>query len=339
MTIEIDGGWGEGGGQIARTAVGLACALGEDVTIYDIRKGRKQPGLRHQHLAGIKLCAEMCDAETSGLEVGSTRIDFSPRSNTGGKFEADVGTAGSVSLVVQSCLIPAILAKGSVELDIRGGTDVPWSPPVDYLGMVLLPLLQKMGVDAEISVIQRGFYPAGGGEMRIEISPSGGIRGIDVSSRGKLIEIGGSLACRNLPEHVPQRVRNAAIKGLAKHMMPKISEEFGRGASTGVSIVLAARFENTTLGSSCLGEKGLPAERVGEVAARDLDEEISSECTLDEHAVDQIIPFAFLAEGTTVFKASEISLHAKTNIWVAQQFIHRKFEMVEERRSTTVTIS
>lgn len=338
LDIEIDGGSGEGGGQMVRTAVGLACALGKGVHIVDIRKGRRQPGLRAQHLAGIKLAAEMCDAEVSGLEIGSTEISFRPRSNTGGRFEVDVGTAGSVSLVLQTCIIPAVTAKGATELTIRGGTDVPWSPPVDYLRMVLLPLLQSMGADVELTVAQRGFYPAGGGEVTAMIAPCGGLKGLDLSSRGDLTGIEGSVACRNLPEHVVERARNAALKGLADRVSPRFSVDSARGPSTGLSLVLAASYENSVIGASCLGEKGLPAERVGEMAAHNLSEEMSSGATLDEHAADQIVPFMFLADGRSGFIASELTLHARTNLQVAGQFVGRKVATEESGDSVLVSI-
>lgn len=338
MDVEIDGGHGEGGGQIARTAVGFACALGKSVSICNIRKGRRQPGLRAQHLAGIKLAAEMCDAEVSGLEVGSTEVNFSPGNNTGGVFDIDIGTAGSVSLVLQTCIMPALTAKGPTELIIRGGTDVPWSPPIDYLRMVVLPLLRKMGADAEITVRKRGFYPAGGGEIDVIVTPQGCLGGIDLASRGRLMEIEGSIACRNLPDHVAERARSAAVKGLSCLIAPRISVDTGKGTSTGVSLVLAARFEGTVIGSTYLGEKGLPAERIGEGAAQDLVEEISSGATLDEHAADQMVPFMFLAKGGSSFLTSELSLHAKTNLWVAGQFVERDVETEEAERAVRVTI-
>lgn len=338
MDIDIDGGIGEGGGQIARTAVGMACALGKSVSVRNIRKGRKKPGLMAQHLTGIKLAAEMCDAEVSGLDIGSTEIDFSPRNNIGGSFEMDVGTAGSISLVLQVCLIPAVMAKGRTELLIRGGTDVPWSPPIDYLDLVIAPLLQKMGAGIEMTVLQRGFYPAGGGEVRVVVSP-GGLTGLDLMSRGDLAGIDGRASCRNLPDHVATRAIDSALKGLPGQMRFNIPIDSGKGPSTGMSIVLAARFENTMLGSSCLGEKGLPAERVGEIAAEGLREEIDSGATLDEHATDQMIPFMFLAGGRSRFLTADLTMHARTNLAVAERFAARKVDASEEKGVSLVSIS
>jgi len=339
LDIEIDGGVGEGGGQIVRTAVGMSCALGRSVSVSNIRKGRKKPGLMAQHLTGIKLAAEMCDAEVSGLEIGSTEIEFSPRNNIGGSFEMDIGTAGSVSLVLQVCLIPAAMAKGRTELLIRGGTDVPWSPPISYLDLVIAPMLQMMGVGIEISVAQRGFYPAGGGEVRVAVSPSGGLAGLDLLSRGNLVGIDGLASCRNLPDHVATRAIDSALKGLPGLARPKISTDCGKGPSTGMSLVLAARFEKTILGSSGLGEKGLPAERVGEIASGGLREEIDSGATLDEHATDQMIPFMFLADGSSRFMTAELTMHARTNLEVAGRFMARKVGVSEEKGISLVSIA
>ena len=338
MIVEIDGSMGEGGGQILRTAVALSCALHTDVVIKNIRKGRKTPGLRAQHLAGIRLATEMCDADVDGVEIGSTEVHFSPRSNTGGSFEIDIGTAGSISLVLQTCMLPAFLANGPTELIIRGGTDVPWSPPIDYLTLVLLPLMQKMGATAEITTEQRGFYPSGGGVVSAHVLPSGGLRGIDIEDRGKLLKIRGSIASRNLPPHVPDRIGAAAVKTLSRYVLPDIETDISRGPSTGASFVLSAEYENTFIGASCLGEKGVPAERVGELAATHLDEEMRSGATLDQHAADQLIPFMFLAEGGSAFRTADLSAHAKTNLRVSAQMMDRDSEVSQENGTTQVRI-
>ena len=338
MGLEIDGGWGEGGGQIVRTAVSLACAQGKGIVVNNIRKGRKQPGLRPQHLAGINLAAEMCDADVKGLEVGSTNIEFRPGNNIGGRFETDIGTAGSISLVLQACLIPALFAKGQTSLHIRGGTDVPLSPPTDFLSMVILPLLRKMNANIEMTIDQRGFYPSGGGVVNVDISPVGELKGIDISETGRFQSIIGNIASRNLPDHVPDRIQNAIVKYLSEYPIPKISKDSSKGPSTGVSLTLAAIYENTILGSSALGEKGLPAERLGEIASQGLKETMTTGATLDDHTGDQLIPFMFLANGPSTFKTPELSMHARTNLWVVQQFMERKVDVQEAGRTTIVTI-
>lgn len=339
FVIEIDGSHGEGGGQIIRTAIALSCTLGESIRIKNIRRGRKRPGLMPQHLAGVRLAGEMCDANIRGLEIGSTEIEFVPGGNIGGRYEIDVGTAGSVSLVLQTCMIPAILARGSTELVIGGGTDVPWSPPIDYLLLVLLPLVRRMGGSADIDISQRGFYPSGGGRIEVQIDPSGGLRGVHFSERGKLKELVGSIACRNLPEHIMTRIESSAVKRLADYPSPRFKTDCSRGPSAGVSIVIAAEFEGTVLGSSCLGEKGMPAEKVGEMAALGLDEEIRSGAILDEHATDQIIPFMLLAKGGSSFITGELSSHTRTNLWVSRQFIERDVEISDRGRLTEVAIT
>ncbi|MEM3037904.1 MAG: RNA 3'-terminal phosphate cyclase [Thermoplasmata archaeon] len=338
MAIEIDGGQGEGGGQIVRTAVALAGALGKDIRIHNIRKGRKPAGLRPQHIAAVSLAAEICDATVSGLKAGSTEIEFSPGTITGGEFEKDVGTAGSVSLVLQTCLIPALFAKAPIKLKIKGGTDVPWSPPIDYLDCVFLPLIRKLGAAVELEIEQRGFYPSGGGVVVADISPVGELKPVDLSERGELREIYGRVNCRNLPEHVADRMRNSARKALSAYPSVRIETDSSGGPSTGASIVLVGDFERTYLGASMLGEKGLPAEKVGESAAEFLRESIASGETLDEHASDQIIPFLFLAKGRSVFKTAELTMHAKTNISIVRQLIDRRISLVHEDRLVRVSV-
>lgn len=330
MHIEIDGGQGEGGGQIVRTAIALAAALGKETRIFNIRKGRRPAGLRPQHIAAISMAGEICDAKISGLEVGSTEIVFAPGTSTGGEYEKGIGTAGSVSLVLQTCLIPALFAKSVTRLRIIGGTDVPWSPPIDYLDQVFLPIVRRMGASVELKIAQHGFYPSGGGTIIADIAPVGELKAIDLSNRGGSIGISGKVTCRNLPEHVAERITNSALKKLSKYSTTSIETDSGAGPSIGASIVLVGQFENTRLGASALGSKGLPAERVGEMAAEALIESIESGETLDEYASDQIIPFLFLANGKSTFKTSELTRHARTNISVVRQFVDRRIVMEEQ---------
>ena len=164
--LEIDGSHGEGGGQIVRMAVALSALRSTAVRVVNVRAKRAKPGLAAQHATAIRAVAGLCAARVQGAEVGSGEFTFEPGPLRSGRFSFDVGTAGAVTLVLQACL-PAAFRAGDTELEIRGGTDVPWSPPLDYFGHVFLGLLRKMGGRAEVEVARRGYYPRGGGLVRV----------------------------------------------------------------------------------------------------------------------------------------------------------------------------
>src|SRR2546422_7725548 len=165
--IEVDGSYGEGGGQVLRTAVALAAVLSKEIHVFNIRAGRAEPGLRPQHMTGVKAAADLCSANLQGLEVGATEFVFKPGKLRAGTFRFDVGTAGSVTLVLQTLMPILAFSPGTVQLEIAGGTDVKWSPPIDYLRLVTLPLLERMSFHASILVSRRGHYPKGGGIVRL----------------------------------------------------------------------------------------------------------------------------------------------------------------------------
>lgn len=323
--IEIDGAHGEGGGQILRTALSLSAVLREPVRVTGIRARRPNPGLAAQHVAGIEAVAELCDAEVDGAHVGSKEVAFRPGTLTGGRFELDVGTAGSTSLVLQACLLPAALSKSTVELSLKGGTDTRWSPPIDFLRLVHLPIVRRMGVSCDIEVLRRGFYPEGGGEILAHVDPCHAVMGVDLGHAGALTGVTGTAYAQNLPEHVVSRMRHAAMKGLASHRGVKIESDLRSGTSTGAGIVLAAEHENTVLGASALGQRGVRAEALGEACAADLAETMRSAATVDEHMLDQILPYMALARDASVVVAEGLTSHAETNIWVVEQFLGRRF--------------
>ncbi|MFA5313968.1 MAG: RNA 3'-terminal phosphate cyclase, partial [Methanomassiliicoccales archaeon] len=197
--IEIDGAEGEGGGQIVRTAVALSALTGKDVVIANIRAGRPRPGLGHQHLSSIRAVADICDADVTGDEVGSTCIEFHPNKVRNGKLLVDVGTAGSVGLVLQSSLLALAFNDGVCNLEIKGGTDVKLAPSITYLELVLFPLLGRMGFKAELESFERGFYPEGGGMCIVSWSGTKEPKALSLGSRGRFVGIGGSSYAQNLP--------------------------------------------------------------------------------------------------------------------------------------------
>jgi len=205
--IEIDGSFGEGGGQILRTAVALSCVTGKAVRIKKIRANRPKPGLAAQHLKGIEAAKIISGAEVEGLRLGSTEVIFRPGIVRGGEYRIDIGTAGSVTLIFQTILLPLLFAERESRVTVTGGTDVAWAPPVDYFKNVTLKALREMNAECQLQVLRRGYYPKGGGAVRLEVKPSE-MRGVIFERLDEIVK--GVSHCQNLPEHVAVRQANSA---------------------------------------------------------------------------------------------------------------------------------
>jgi len=324
--IEIDGSYGEGGGQIVRTSVALSAVTGKSVLIKKIRQGRPKPGLAAQHAQAIRALGQICNAEIKGAEPGSSEVLFCPQEICGGSRRVEIGTAGSVTLLMQ-CLLPALLhAEKRTSLQVQGGTDVQWSPTVDYFRNVFLPALSFFGGRAGLQLLRRGYYPRGQGEVLLEVEPSH-LKPAHISyepfnpAHNRIMGIS---HCSNLPQHVAERQAASAIERLQEAgYEAEILQETGRLASTGSGITLWTAGK----GASSLGERGHPAEKVGRRAAEEMIQELASPAAVDAHLADQLIPYLALAGGS--YSVREISRHTKTNIWTAGHFIEAKFEIRE----------
>ena len=330
--IEIDGAHGEGGGQLVRNAAALAAVTGKPVRVTNIRAKRPNPGLAAQHVVALKAVSAVANAQIEGLQLGSRQIVVRPGTLAGGKHRFDVGTAGSVTLVLQACLPPALLAPAPTELYLIGGTDVKWSPPLDYFRFVFLPLLERMGGHVEVEVLKRGYYPRGGGEIRVKVTPTSGLRPLAVEPPGVLRRVRGIAHAANLPEHVPQRMKQSAARRFVAIAEAKIQEQV-LGAEAGVgpggALVLWTEHENTVLGASALAERGTPAEDVGQSAADELVSDLKAHASLDVHASDQVLIYGALARGESRFSAREVTGHALTTMWLLEAFLAVKFETVQ----------
>ncbi len=333
--MEIDGSYGEGGGQILRSAVALSALTGTEITIDHVRGKRGKPGLAAQHLTAVMGVASLCDGEVDGGFVGSTSITFRPGNIIGGAYQLDVGTAGSITLVLQACMLASLRAPMATELEIKGGTNVRMSPPVDFYTNVLLPLLGKMDFDVELEIVSRGFYPQGGGTVKAILSPCPRLVPLDLEVRGRLEEVGGMSFTQNLPEHVGQRMATAARKAFLGQEL-KIGTDRTSGHSTGAGLALYARYQNTFLGADALGEKGVSAERVGEEAVHRLKDEMDGPGTLDLHAADQLLAYMALAERPSRFIVGDVSSHLSTQMWLLKKFL--PVEFVERERDEGVLV-
>jgi RNA 3'-phosphate cyclase len=331
--LEIDGSHGEGGGQILRTSVALSALNGTPIVIKKIRNNRPRPGLAAQHMTGIMVAGELCGAVISGLKKGSTEITFEPGEIKGGSYKFDIGTAGSITLVLQAVLPLILRAGGTTTLDLIGGTDVKFAPPIDYFKFVMKPKLEKMGAVIDLKETVRGYYPRGGGRVVIEITPPAGkLKNLELAARGKLNEIWGTIHSANLPGHISTRIKNSAEAEL-NEKYPNINvdleiERVENSRSPGVGINLCGRFDNTVLGSNSIGERGLPAEKLAIEATAGLITEIKSGASVDAYAADQLLPF-LIGTSSVFLTRKPLSDHTLTNLAVINRFSGDVFKMTE----------
>ena len=322
--IEIDGSYGEGGGQILRTALALSAILRKPFTIHRIRSKRKNPGLQAQHLEAAEALAQITQAQTKGVTLGSQKITFIPQRVLPGNYHFGVRTAGSVTLLLQAIFLPLYLAQGASSLTLVGGTHVPWSPSFHYLAEVLLPTLELMGISTDASIENWGFYPRGGGKIQLKINPGNGLRPISLVSRGLLKKIRGISAASNLPRHVAEKQKEQALKRIEREL--KINVEMTvlydvPSNGPGSFLFLLAEYEKTVAGFSSLGSRGKPAEKVADEAVDALKAHMEWDGCIDPHLSDQLVPFLALAAGNSSFTTTQITEHLLTNLWVIGHFL------------------
>ena len=320
----------------------LAAVTGREVAVRNIRAKRDRPGLAPQHLAAVRAVATLCRGRVEGLALRSKEVRFAPGALSAGEYRFDVGTAGSISLVLQA-LLPALIAGGrAVAVTVTGGTDVRQAPPIDYLQNVLLPLLARMGVDARLEVIRRGYYPRGGGEARIAVAP-GRLRPLALDEPGAIVAIEGHAHVANLPEHIATRMRDAALERLARVSGPSPRVEIGvldaaRAMGTGGGIVIWARTQGTVLGAGCVAQRGVRAETLGAAVGDELAADIAACATLDLHAADQLLVYLALAKGGSYLVRSTTE-HARTAMWLIKQFLPVRFDVAPKGELVRVTVT
>lgn len=330
--LQIDAAHGEGGGQVVRTAVALAAITGTAIDLGDIRAHRTPAGLAPQHLAAIRAVASLCAGTCEGLERGSRTLRFIPGPIAGGDFCFDIGTAGSITLLLQA-LVPVLLrADRTSWVRVIGGTDIRAAPPIDYFRLVLVELIRRMGARIGFVVRRRGYYPRGGGEVEVTVAPAA-LRPFRASSSGPLLGIDGIAHVGNLPLQIARRMRTAAVAALgASSTSIDIDEQtLGRDQAigTGGAIVLRVRTQATLLGAGRVAERGVLAETLGADAGHELAEDMGSGASVDTHAADQLLVYCALAEGISEFRTRQLSSHAITAMWLIQQFLPVRFDVSE----------
>lgn len=329
--LEIDGSFGEGGGQVLRTSLSLSCLLNKPFRIFNIRKKRKKPGLMPQHLMGIRALKLISNANVKGDSIGSTELLFEPVEVKAGYYSFDIGTAGSTSLLLQAILLPLVFAKDTSSLSLKGGTHVPFSPSFHYLSEVFIPMISMLGIKVKANIESYGFYPKGGGKINIEITPAGldSIRGVNLLERGRIKRLKGLSGVGNLPLSIAERQREAALKMIETQGLDAEIETLSVSTpGQGTFIFLKLETDNCLAGFSSLGERGKRAESVGEEVSKNLLDYYSTPACLDPHMADQIVLYLAVAKSESSFTTSMISNHLLTNLWIIEKFLGTQY-MIE----------
>jgi RNA 3'-terminal phosphate cyclase (ATP) len=323
--LSLDGSYGEGGGQILRTALSLAALTGVPVRIERIRAGRAKPGLRPQHLTAVQAVARVCQAEVTGAHLGSQDLTFKPRTVQGGRYLFDVaaktGSAGSVSLIAQALLPPLLQAGSPATVILKGGTHVPWSPPAHYLSHVFLPALAAMGAEVNLTLERWGWYPRGGGEMRLETKPARSLDGMEWRTPAPATAFRAWSAASKLPEHVARRQAARLAARLGEAVPVTVIPAGGQDPGSLVFIW------GPRAGFAALGARGKPAEQVADDAAEAYLAFRASGAAVDRHLADQMLIYLALAQGPSSFTTEAVTSHLLTNVWVIEQFLGPTFQI------------
>ena len=309
--LKINGGHGEGGGQIVRSAIVLSCITKKPIHVENIRKNRKKPGLKPQHITAISILKKISNAKVIGGEIGSTELKFVPGEIENLELTEDVGTAGSIPLILQ-VLIPVVaLSQKKLSLSIKGGTDVLWSPTIDYTKYVLKEAYSRMGINFELDVIKRGYFPKGNGQINLEVFPSNA-KSISFSKR-KTNNVKLLCTFSKISNDTIEKQINEIEKKLEKenfHVETKITNE--KAMDSGASLLIYNTDENSIIGVDSLFDK--------KTQRFDLEiEKFLDSLGVDEKLADMIVVPASLAHGKTTFQVKGITKHLETNLFVTSK--------------------
>lgn len=331
--IEVDGSLKSGSGTILRLSIALAAITRQPLHIYNIRQSRPQPGLRPQHLEAVLSAAKLCDAELDGAELNSRELWFKPKKVRSGQFEAEIGTAGSIPMLLMTVLPICAFAENTVHLKVsKGGTDVSHSPTVNYMHHVFLPTLKRMKLNATLKVHKYGYYPKGMGEVTLTVEPCESLKPLRLVNRGEVEAVEGVSVCTFLAErNVAERQAKAANyylmqRGYAANI--KVVNDRSNPMQKGSSLVLWAETNTgAILGADAIGQLKKTSETVGKEAAEKLLAEVSKQATVDVHLADMLIPYVALADGKSSYLTRTISDHLETNIWLTEEILDVKLHV------------
>ena len=322
---------------MVRSSVALSALTGIEARLTRIRENRPTNGLSKQHCVAVKAVADMTGSEVIGNHPGSRELLFKPGNVQMSDIRLDIGTAGSISLVLQAVMLAGRNHKKKMRVDVCGGTNVMWAPPIDSYQQILFPLMERMGIRARLEIVERGFYPDGGGRVIAELDPIGEISPLVIDSLGKLKSIEGVCYIQHPREKIGDEMINACKESLDASCPVNIEVQRTVGDSKGAGLSLVAIYENGRLGSNVLTTKGHPEKQAGEDVAKDLLKEMASGATMDVYTADQLLPYMAMANGTSEFAVSRISKHLLSQMDTLETFLNVRFGV--ERKGSVYNLS
>ena len=322
---------------MVRTSVALAAVTDQELKLTRIRESRPTNGLSKQHCTAVNAVAEMTGSAVDGNYTGSRELVFRPGNIQNTNVVVDIGAAGSISLMLQAMLLAARNYNDKVRMDIHGGTNVKWAPPIDSYQQILFPLMEKMGIRAKLDILERGFYPVGGGRIIAELEPMRNISPLMINDLGELKGIEGVCYIQNLPDWIHEQMIDSCKEIIGGRCDIDIVVQRTAGHSKGAGMSLVAEYENGRLGSNVLTSKGHPAKRAGEDVAKDLMNEMDAGSTMDVHTADQLLAYMAMADGKSEFTVSKISKHLLSQMDTLESFLDVRFGV--ERKSNVYYIT
>jgi RNA 3'-phosphate cyclase len=326
MMVDLDGSFGEGGGQILRTSLALSLITKKPFHLRNIRAKRPKPGLQPQHLMSVQAAATIGPGTTlRGASLGSSDLQFEPGDTVPGTYHFRIGTAGATSLVLHTIYLPLALADGPSTVTIEGGTHVKASPCFHFLHTSWRAYMAALGISLDLRMHRPGFYPRGGGLIEARLGGSSTPRGLQITSLGHVDEVIIRSAVAGLAESIGRRQGERAYQQLRKSKLKADIhyETWEGGPGTMLAVELPTQPAPTLFFG--LGERGKPAERVADEAVHQVTSFLRTEPTgVDGHSADQLLLPLSLAEEGSAYKVAEISQHLLTNVAVIRRFLERE---------------
>lgn len=327
--LSIDGSYGEGGGQILRTALALSMVTGTPFRIEKIRAGRSQPGLLRQHLTAVLAASDICHAAASGATMASQELFFWPETVVPGSYDFDVGTAGSATLVLQTILPPLLVAGAASTVTLSGGTHNPYAPPFEFVERAFLPLVNRMGAQVEAVLERPGFYPRGGGRFQVSINPGHFLARLDLPERGETQRRRARAIVAHLPRHIAERELAVIGERLGWEASCLVVEESTQSLGMGNVVILEIASAHVTEVFTGFGAKGVRAETVAQRVADEAQQYLTADLPVGEHLADQLLlPMALAGGGS--FRTGVPTLHTRTNIEIIRRFLDIPVSVTEE---------